>query len=81
MMIFSIDNKPQKINYTFFDSNIGVFNFDNKEKFRLFLLSYLKENEQAYNITKNENGNYKLMIAAYKDNDDIKQQLIDLDIK
>lgn len=81
MMIFSIENKYQAVNYTFFDSNIGVFNFYNKEQFRLFLLSYLKEHEQAYNITKNENGNYKLMIAAYKDSDDIKQQLIYLDIK
>lgn len=81
MMIFSIEDNENKINYSFFDSNIGVFNFDNKEKFRLFLLSYLKNHEQIYNIAKNENGNYQLMIAAYKDTQDIKQQLIDLDIK
>ncbi|HGJ5857064.1 hypothetical protein [Arsenophonus nasoniae] len=80
MMILSIESEQDKINYCFFDSNIGVFNFVNKEKFKSFFIYFLQEHEKPYNIIKNESNNYQLKIAAYKNNNDIKQQLIDLNI-
>lgn len=80
-MILSIESEQDKINYSFFDSNIGVFNFVNKEKFKSFFISFLQEHEKSYHIIKNESNNYQLKIAAYKDNNDIKHQLIDLNIQ
>ncbi|WGO84624.1 C80 family cysteine peptidase [Arsenophonus apicola] len=81
VMILSIESEQDKINYSFFDSNIGAFNFVNKEKFKSFFISFLQEHEKSYHIVKNESNNYQLKIAAYKDNDDIKHQLIDLNMQ
>ncbi|HGJ5892184.1 MAG TPA: hypothetical protein ACHBZA_13050 [Arsenophonus apicola] len=41
----------------------------------------MQEHEKSYYIVKNESNNYQLKIAAYKDNNDIKYQLINLSIE